>query len=168
MDGPPSAPVAAPNGSPEGAISALADEIGRRLAHVSDRVPARELPGAVRRTVRRIRHELTGDREAACRADDEKHGHPGYRPPAALRREIEARHATSVFPTCNQPSHRSDVDHTIPWRPGTTCRCNMATLGRHHHRLKQRPDWELVQVWPGLLIWVTPSGAWYIVRPDRQ
>jgi hypothetical protein len=96
------------------------------------------------------------------------HGRPGYRPPAAMRREVEARHETCVFPSCNQPSHRSDVDHTIPWRPGTTCRCNRATLCRHHHRLKQRPDWELVQVWPGLLIWVTPSGAWYIVRPDRQ
>jgi 4-amino-4-deoxy-L-arabinose transferase-like glycosyltransferase len=33
--------------------------------------------------------------------------------------------------------------------------------------LKQRPDWRLVQVWTGLLIWVTPSGAWFIVRPDR-
>ncbi|WP_243714736.1 HNH endonuclease signature motif containing protein [Actinomadura bangladeshensis] len=146
----------------------LADVIGQRLAHVSGRVPSRELPGAVRRAVQRIRHELADAREAACRGGDEVHGRPGYRPSAAMRREVEARHATCVFPSCNQPSHRCDLDHTVPWRPGITCLCNLAPLCRRHHRLKQRPDWRLVQVWPGLLIWVTPSGAWYIVRPDRR
>nr|WP_275406723.1 HNH endonuclease signature motif containing protein [Actinomadura bangladeshensis] len=146
----------------------LADVIGQRLAHVSGRVPSRELPGAIRRAVQRIRQELADAREAACREGNEVHGRPGYRPPAAMRREVEARHATCVFPSCNQPSHRCDLDHTVPWRPGTTCLCNLAPLCRRHHRLKQRPDWRLVQVWPGLLIWVTPSGAWYIVRPDRR
>ncbi|CNE50190.1 13e12 repeat-containing protein [Mycobacterium tuberculosis] len=146
----------------------LADVIGQRLAHVSGRVPSRELPGAIRRAVQRIRHELADASEAACRGHDEVHGRPGYRPSAAMRREVEARHATCVFPSCNQQSHRCDLDHTVPWRPGITCLCNLAPLCRHHHRLKQRPDWQLVQVWPGLLIWVTPSGAWYIVRPDRR
>ncbi|MFG2015444.1 HNH endonuclease signature motif containing protein [Actinomadura geliboluensis] len=146
----------------------LADVIGRRLAHVSGRVPSRELPDAVRQAVQRIRHELAGAREAACRGDEEEHGLPGYRPSAAMRREVEARHETCVFPSCNRPSHHCDLDHTVPWRPGTTCRCNLAPLCRRHHRLKQRPDWRLVQVWPGLLIWVAPSGAWFIVRPDRR
>ncbi|MFE9103166.1 HNH endonuclease signature motif containing protein [Actinomadura geliboluensis] len=149
-------------------VSMLADVIGQRLAHVSGRVSSRELPDAVRRAVQRIRHELAGAREAACRGDEEEHGRPGYRPSAAMRREVEARHETCVFPSCNQPSHRCDLDHTVPWRPGTTCRCNLAPLCRRHHRLKQRPDWRLVQVWPGLLIWVSPSGAWFIVRPDRR
>ncbi|WP_157438278.1 HNH endonuclease signature motif containing protein, partial [Actinomadura latina] len=149
-------------------IAVLADTIAQRLTHVSGRVPSRELPGAVRRAVQRIQHELAGAREAMCRGDDEAHGRPGYRPSAAMRREVEARHETCVFPSCNQPSRRCDLDHTVPWRPGTTCRCNLAPLCRRHHRLKQRPDWRLVQVWPGLLIWVTPSGTWYIVRPDRR
>jgi hypothetical protein len=149
-------------------VSVLADVIAQRLALVSGRVPSRGLPSAVRRAVQRIRHDLAEAREAACRGDDEMHGRPGYRPPAAMRREVEARHETCVFPSCNQPSHRCDLDHTILWRPGTTCLCNLAPLCRRHHRLKQRPDWRLVHVWPGLLIWVTPSGAWYIVRPDRR
>ncbi|MFB4308912.1 DUF222 domain-containing protein [Actinomadura sp. GTD37] len=151
----------------EADVMVLADVLGQRLAHVSGRVPSRELPGAIRRAVQRIQGELAGAREAACRGDDEVHGRPGYRPPAAMRRQVEARHGTCVFPSCNQPSHRCDLDHTVPWRPGITCRCNLAPLCRRHHRLKQRPDWRLVQVWPGLLIWVTPSGGWYIVRPDR-
>jgi hypothetical protein len=149
-------------------VWALADVVGQRLAHVSGRVSAPELPGAIRRAAQRIHRELTQDRETACRGDGDTHGRPPYRPPMALRQQIEARHGPCVFPTCNQPSHRCDLDHTIPWRPGTTCRCNLAPLCRRHHRLKQRTDWMLLQLWPGLLIWVTPAGAWYIVRPDRQ
>ncbi|TDC65906.1 HNH endonuclease [Actinomadura sp. GC306] len=149
-------------------IAVLADEVERRLRHVQGRVPPRELPSAVRQTVQRIHRQFAGARDAACQGDDEVHGRPGYRPSAAMRREVEARHPTCVFPTCNQPSHRCDLDHTVPWQPGITCRCNLAPLCRRHHRLKQRTDWRLFQVWAGLLIWVTPSGAWYLVRPERQ
>jgi hypothetical protein len=149
-------------------IAVLADEVDRRLDHVRARVEPRELPHAIRSTVQRIHGELADARDVACQGDDEVHGRPGYRPSAALRREVEARHATCVFPSCNQPSHRCDLDHTVPWRPGITCRCNLAPLCRRHHRLKQRTDWRLFQIWAGLLVWVTPSGAWYIVRPDRQ
>ncbi|WP_346039990.1 HNH endonuclease signature motif containing protein [Actinomadura chokoriensis] len=149
-------------------VAVLADEVNRRLQHVRARVEPRELPHAIRRTVQRIHAEFADAREVACQGDDEVHGRPGYRPSAALRREVEARHASCVFPSCNQPSHRCDLDHTVPWRPGITCRCNLAPLCRRHHRLKQRTDWRLFQIWAGLLVWVTPSGAWYIVRPDRQ
>ncbi|NKZ06735.1 HNH endonuclease signature motif containing protein [Actinomadura latina] len=149
-------------------IAVLADEVDRRLNHVRGRVHPRELPDAIRRTAQHIHGQLADARDAACRGGDETHGRPGYRPSAAMRREVEARHGTCVFPTCNQPSHRCDLDHTAPWRPGITCRCNLAPLCRRHHRLKQRTDWRLFQVWAGLLIWVTPSGAWYIVHPDRQ
>lgn len=149
-------------------IAALADEVDRRLRHVQARVQPRELPHTIRRTVQRIHDQFSDARDAACRGGDEVHGRPGYRPPAAMRRDVEARHPTCVFPTCNQPSHRCDLDHTVPWRPGTTCRCNLAPLCRRHHRLKQRADWRLFQIWAGLLIWVAPSGAWYLVHPDRQ
>jgi hypothetical protein len=145
-----------------------AELAGRRLAHLSTRTASRDLVSAVPRAVRRIHQELARAREAACQGGDQTHGRPGYRPPAALRREIEGRHSTCVFPTCNQPSHRCDLDHTVPWRPGVTCRCNLAPLCRRHHRLKQSPGWTLHQIWPGLLIWTTPSGTWYIVRPDLK
>ena len=149
-------------------LPALATMIGRELDHVRDRVHPAELPSAIGRAVQQLRDRLAPVRDAVCQGEEHGHGSPGYRPPAAMRRAILARHATCVFPTCNQPSHRCDLDHTVPWRPGTTCRCNLAPLCRRHHRLKQRPDWELHQLWPGLLLWITPSGAWYIVRPERQ
>lgn len=149
-------------------VSLLADMVDRRLEHVRRRTRPADLPAAVGRAALHIQQQFIEAREVACRGDDDVHGRPGYRPPAVLRREVEARHATCVFPTCNQPSHRCDLDHTIPWRPGTTCRCNLAPLCRRHHRLKQSPGWKLHQIWPGLLVWVTPSGAWHIIRPDRQ
>ncbi|MFC4050573.1 DUF222 domain-containing protein [Actinomadura syzygii] len=149
-------------------IGELAGMADRQLGQVCDRVPARARSAAVAHAVARIDLRLGARRDTFCRGGDDTHGHPGYRAPAALRREIQVRHSTCVFPTCNQPSHRCDLDHTTPWRPGITCRCNLAPLCRSHHRLKQTRGWKLHQPWPGLLIWVTPAGAWYIVRPDRQ
>ncbi|WP_075020294.1 HNH endonuclease signature motif containing protein [Actinomadura madurae] len=146
-------------------LANIADEL---LVEARGRVRPQGRQLAVGRAAQRIHHRLAAARDLACQGEELTHGRPGYRPPARMRREVEARHATCVFPTCNQPSHRCDLDHTVPWQPGITCRCNLAPLCRRHHRLKQRPDWKLFQIWPGLLIWVTPSGAWHIVRPDRQ
>ncbi|XRQ12226.1 DUF222 domain-containing protein [Actinomadura welshii] len=163
-----SAPTGAGPQAGDPAIPALAAMVEQRLTHLRGRTPVTELPTAVNLAVQHITARLAQRRDAACQGDDERHGRPGYRPPVSLRREVEARHTTCVFPTCNQPSHRCDLDHTVPWRPGITCRCNLAPLCRRHHRLKQTPGWKLHHIWPGLLVWTTPAGAWYIVRPDRQ
>ncbi|HEX6469502.1 MAG TPA: HNH endonuclease signature motif containing protein, partial [Streptosporangiaceae bacterium] len=96
------------------------------------------------------------------------HGHPGYRPPAALQRLIQRRHSTCVFPTCNRKAIHCDLDHSTPYhKGGVTCRCNMSPLCRPHHRIfKQHRQWRLIQIWPGLLIWITPAGTWHIVLPE--
>lgn len=94
------------------------------------------------------------------------HGHLGYRPPAAMRRQIEQRDERCVFPSCRRPAKQCDLDHTIPYhRGGDTCSCNLTALCRHHHRTKQQPGWRLIQVWPGVLLWVTPAGQWYLTGP---
>jgi hypothetical protein len=49
---------------------------------------------------------------------------------------------------------------------GATCLCNVSLLCRRHHRLKQRPEWRLIQIWPGVLLWIAPTGHWYITGPD--
>jgi hypothetical protein len=98
-----------------------------------------------------------------------RHGHDGYRVPAGMRRLIERRHPTCAFPTCNARSARCDADHTRPYdKGGITCRCNVAPLCRRHHRLKQHPSWRLFHPWPGLLIWITPSGTWHITTPESR
>ncbi|QKW33360.1 DUF222 domain-containing protein [Actinomadura sp. NAK00032] len=161
----PTAIVAEPAEHP--VVRDLAAMVEQRLAHVRARVPRRALPAAIAAAVQRIHDQLADARDAVCQAGDEVHGRPGYRPSAAMRREVLARHTICVYPSCNRDAHRCDLDHTIPWRPGTTCRCNLAPLCRRHHRLKQTPGWTLHQIWPGLMLWTTPSGNWHIVRPDR-
>ncbi|MFG2084705.1 DUF222 domain-containing protein [Spirillospora sp. NPDC048824] len=155
-------------GAADPVIAGLAATVNRRLTHLRDRTRPADMPAAVNRAVQQLNDRLAPQRDTLCQADAARHGRPGHRPPDNLRREIQERHATCVYPTCNQPSHRCDLDHTVPWRPGITCRCNLAPLCRRHHRLKQTPGWTLHHIWPGLLIWTTPSGAWYIIRPDRQ
>ncbi|WP_207939426.1 HNH endonuclease signature motif containing protein, partial [Actinomadura darangshiensis] len=149
-------------------LASLADITDELLTQARGEAHPQDRRIAVGRAAQRIHHQLAGARDTACQGDAHTHGRPGHRPPAKMRQEVAARHATCVFPTCNQPSHRCDLDHTVPWRPGITCRCNLAPLCRRHHRLKQRSDWHLFQIWPGLLIWVTPSGTWHVIRPDRQ
>jgi hypothetical protein len=61
-----------------------------------------------------------------------------YRPPAALGRHVALRDATCVYPTCQQPAHKLDLDHITPYgQPeGTTDPANLAPLGRRHHNYK--------------------------------
>lgn len=152
-------------------VETLARMADRRLtkilehAHTTGRTHA--LPFMIKRAVQDLHDQLSDLRETWCRTAD-RHGHGGYRPPAAMRRLIEARHETCVFPTCNRRSNRCDLDHTVPWGRGITCQCNLAPLCRRHHRTKQSPGWTLTQPWPGLLIWTTPSGDWHITLPTRQ
>ncbi|WP_329519677.1 HNH endonuclease signature motif containing protein [Spirillospora sp. NBC_01491] len=156
-----------------GVIEALAALIDGRLTAVAERARRAGRLDALPLHTARALDEMTGRiaelRDAVCPGSGpDRHGHPGHRPPAAVRREVEARHATCVFPTCNNPSGRCDLDHTVPWRPGVTCACNLALLCRRHHRTKQTPGWRLTQPWPGLLVWLTPSGRWHITLPDRR
>ena len=91
------------------------------------------------------------------------HGSRAYRPPASLRRRVTERDSRCVFPTCRRPAAQADLDHTVPFhRGGPTAICNLAVLCRHHHQLKQQPGWRLIQIWPGVLLWVTPTGHWYL------
>ncbi|WP_433175902.1 DUF222 domain-containing protein [Actinoallomurus sp. CA-150999] len=98
---------------------------------------------------------------------DNQHTQGAYRPPEALRHSVETRDRTCRFPTCRRPAEACDLDHTVPYdEGGATCDCNLATLCRKHHRLKQSAGWTLLHPEPGRLIWVTPTRRKYVVSPD--
>jgi hypothetical protein len=99
-----------------------------------------------------------------------QHGETGYRPSPALRRKIEARNPTCVFPQCRRPARACDLDHTIPYGDtnGITCGCNLAPLCRRHHRVKQSTGWQLDQIQPGHYLWTTPSGKRYHCAPEER
>jgi hypothetical protein len=92
---------------------------------------------------------------------------PAYRVPGWMRALIEARDQTCRFPCCRQPAWRCDQDHSLAYeRGGRTCPCNLGSLCRHHHQLKQLPGWLLTQARPGVVTWRTPAGLTYTVGPE--
>ena len=38
-------------------------------------------------------------------------------------------------------------------------------LCRRHHREKATPGWHIEHLWPGVILWITPTGHWRITAP---
>jgi hypothetical protein len=70
-----------------------------------------------------------------------------YRPNGEMERYIRSRDARCSFPSCYQPAHRCEIDHTKPYREGVpetgTDRCNLGCLCEYHHDLKHHAGWAL-------------------------
>jgi Domain of unknown function (DUF222) len=97
--------------------------------------------------------------------DPERYSEP-YVPPPNMRRSVQLRDLTCVFPGCATAATRCDLDHTVPWPHGPTCPCNLGALCRHHHRLKTHGvGWRLVNHDRGAFTWTTPTGKTYTVMP---
>ncbi|MFL6129629.1 MAG: DUF222 domain-containing protein [Mycobacteriales bacterium] len=88
-------------------------------------------------------------------------GRTRYTPSAALADLIRTRDITCRFPGCRQPAHCCDIDHVTPWPTGPTTAANLATLCRHHHRLKHRTNWQVEADDPATLTWTSPTGHRY-------
>ena len=95
-------------------------------------------------------------------------GRTRYRPPAGLADLVRARDRACVFPTCQTPAERCDIDHLTAWsQGGTTSLDNLATLCEAHHRLKHTPGWALTRDQAsGTLSWHTPDKTVYQRHPN--
>ena len=95
-------------------------------------------------------------------------GRTRYRPPAGLADLVRARDRACVFPTCQTPAERCDIDHLTAWsQGGTTSLDNLATLCEAHHRLKHTPGWALTRDQAsGILSWHTPDRTVYQRHPN--
>ena len=95
-------------------------------------------------------------------------GRTRYRPPAGLADLVRARDRACVFPTCQTPAERCDIDHLTAWsQGGTTSLDNLATLCEAHHRLKHTPGWALTRDQAsGILSWHTPDKTAYQRHPN--
>lgn len=83
------------------------------------------------------------------------------RPSVALRRAVEARYQTCVFPGCRMPSTESDIDHSTPWASGgPTSEPNLKPLCRHDHVIKTENGWRY-RVTEGQVVWTSPLGHTY-------
>lgn len=89
-----------------------------------------------------------------------------YRPPAHIRRLLEARDPTCRFPGCRAPVYRADFDHTIPAsHGGRTSTDNLKALCRGHHSVKHHGGWSDTQYDDGVIEWTSPLGHRYFDRP---
>jgi hypothetical protein len=88
------------------------------------------------------------------------------RPNQAMKRAVEAKARTCVFPGCRMPARECDIDHNQAWNDGgATTECNLAPLCRHHHVIKHR-GWTITQPKPGSYTWTSPLGHTYTTGPD--
>jgi hypothetical protein len=92
-------------------------------------------------------------------------GVAGYRVPKRVRRFLESRDRTCVFPGCHQPAQATDKDHRIPWPLGATHPDNLQCLCRRHHRAKQVLF--AVELTPEEHYRWTTRGGWQFLRRQR-
>ncbi len=86
---------------------------------------------------------------------------------AGLRRHVEMRDRTCVFPGCRRPARKAEQDHTVDRRlGGPTVAANLEPLCDRHHLLKHEGGWTLEQPEPGLFRWRSPLGQVYWTRGD--
>jgi Domain of unknown function (DUF222)/HNH endonuclease len=84
------------------------------------------------------------------------------RPTAALRRSVEARDRTCVFPGCRMPAVDCDLDHTTRWADGgATTEENQAPLCRHDHSIKDVYGWSYQRLSDGRYRWTSRLGHSY-------
>ncbi|MDQ3476347.1 MAG: hypothetical protein M3492_08455, partial [Actinomycetota bacterium] len=75
-------------------------------------------------------------------------------PPAALREHILIRDGGCTQPICSNP--RVDLDHNTRFPHGPTSAANLRSRCRHHHHLKQHPQWQAQVGEDGRIQWITP------------
>ena len=96
-------------------------------------------------------------------------GAENYRPSAHLTGFLLARDGVCIFPGCNQPGHRCDVEHRIPHdQGGPTCPGNNALVCRRHHNCKTHGPWRYRFNQDGSFTWTADTGHAYTVRPPER
>jgi hypothetical protein len=168
-------------GMDDAVADVIAEAARTELTALTDDLPERhgDIGELIARAGERLTESLAGLRGHWCvpspgpapgRDAGPGHGLPGYRLPAATRRLIEHRDRRCCFPGCRRPVRHCDADHSIPFhRGGATCPCNVAMLCRRHHRVKQTKGWRIEHLWPGVILWIGPTGHWRITAPaDRE
>jgi hypothetical protein len=91
----------------------------------------------------------------------------GYEVPDRLREAVHLISPTDCFPFASNQRRRKDIDHTTAFDPhgppGQTRLGNLGPLTRFHHRIKTHTGWETKQPFPGIFIWRSPVGRYYLV-----
>ncbi|MGO1545519.1 MAG: DUF222 domain-containing protein [Gulosibacter sp.] len=89
-----------------------------------------------------------------------------YEPNRALRRFLQVRDRTCLFPGCIRPAAQCETDHTQPFSEGgKTNDRNLGHLCKAHHVQKHEKPWSVTNLGGGVLQWQTPLGQVVTARP---
>jgi hypothetical protein len=121
---------------------------------------ARELSGGADGWMRILTHPETGMVLSV--------GRTRYRPPTALARLIRWRADRCMAPGCHIPAARCQIDHNIAWHDGGPTSLNNHTpLCQGHHTVKHHGGWTIQHLPGGALLWTSPTGRLYLVKPQH-
>ena len=115
-------------------------------------------PGGDQREPSRDRTWSIGCRAAGFGADT-------YRPSTRMAKRIRARDRRCRFPGCSIAAVFCDLDHVRPWPHGHTLDDNLLCLCRRHHRIKQRPGWQVTLAADAVATWTDPTGRTRTTHP---
>ncbi len=88
------------------------------------------------------------------------------RPNAALRRQVESRDRSCVFPGCRRPAGGCDLDHRIRVADGGATHLDqLVPLCRHDHVVRHRHGWSHSRNADGSHSWTSPLGVEYSRPP---
>jgi len=93
-----------------------------------------------------------------------------YRPSQRLRDYVTARDGVCAFPTCTQPGHRCEYEHTTPYQHGgRTHRDNAALACRRHNLTKATgTGWQYHRNTDDTLTWTTDTGHQHTSHPPQR
>ncbi len=88
-----------------------------------------------------------------------------YAVPARLKRFLEIRDRTCVFPGCPRRADQCDKDHVLPWPRGSTSEGNLVDECEPHHKGKHN-YFTVTRLSDGTVRWTLPCGLSFD-RPPR-
>ena len=93
-----------------------------------------------------------------------------YEIPHRHRQAVHLRTPADAFPYSSNTTRDVDIDHTVAHvppdqggPPGQSSLGNYTPMVRFHHRIKTHGPWEVRQPFPGIYIWRTAMGEYYLV-----
>ena len=97
-----------------------------------------------------------------------EHTVAGYVPPASVRAYVQGRDGTCIYPGCDHPAWKCQLDHRVPYEEGgQTTASNLFSLCQHHHNCKtDRTAMYVPDPVTGDIVWLFSDGTYALVDPE--
>lgn len=91
-----------------------------------------------------------------------------YAPTDAMKAYVQARDGTCVYPGCDRPATKCQLDHRIPFgEGGPTTPANLFCLCQRHHNMKtDRRAFYVPDPATGEIVWLFADGTYALTQPQ--